>query len=126
MRMRDAHQDPDFPFIADPEPNFDYNNFYSFSLKTDVHLPSKSNKQKKIFVGILSTTDEKKAGSGAGDGSESVSQWYRLRCAPPLNVFVCEAGEADAPVPLELNPEDEVVEVRQVPRGQLIHRLQRD
>ncbi len=45
---------------------------------------------------------------------------------PPLNVLVREAGEADAPVPLELNPEDEVVEVRQVPRGQLIHRLQRD
>jgi hypothetical protein len=47
------------------------------TVKTDVNVPSKRNKQKKMLkiflVDILSSTDEK-TGSGAGSGS--VSQWY--------------------------------------------------
>ena len=41
----------------------------------------------------------------------------------PLQLFVGEAVQAGAPVPLELYPEDQVVQVAKVPRGQLVHWL---
>ncbi len=55
--------------------------FVFSSLKTDVNVTSKSNKQKNVinlcftFVAILSATDEK-IGSEAESGSGSVGQWY--------------------------------------------------
>jgi hypothetical protein len=96
--------------------------FHFLSLKTDVNVSSKSNKQNTMekntfFVGILSATD-KKAGSGSGFGSESgsVSQWYgspdpdpyqivtdpphsvtlletKLYCTPPLLKCPCGASK---------------------------------
>jgi hypothetical protein len=72
--------------LQDPDPSpfvwirhYFYGSFHQqaktniLSLKTDVNVPSKSNKQKKVekelmFVGILKATDEE-AGSGAGSGS---------------------------------------------------------
>jgi hypothetical protein len=41
-------------------------------MKNDVNVPSKNNKQKNLFVGILKVNDE----SGSASGSGSISQMH--------------------------------------------------